>query len=185
MLGCETLQANREFDVAGANDVLDLEVGELRVEAELLDNTRVLAGRKLGVILALGTRNDHLSACENQGRRLRLPNAHDDGSETLIQVSEWTRESSDCARTNLWVVFGVTSMQSNRLQVEANLEVDCSDDVPLREAKSDQQTAQRVGLKAQQVYSTACTHCKVGVNPEPLCTTAGVAGVTPVPLFAV
>jgi hypothetical protein len=39
----QTLQTNWELDVAGANNVLDLEVRELCVEAELLNDTRVLA----------------------------------------------------------------------------------------------------------------------------------------------
>lgn len=37
----QTLQANGELDVARANDVLDLEVRELCVEAELLDDPRI------------------------------------------------------------------------------------------------------------------------------------------------
>jgi hypothetical protein len=43
MARCKTLQADRELDVARANDVLDLEVRELCVEAELLDDARILS----------------------------------------------------------------------------------------------------------------------------------------------
>ena len=41
----QPLQSNGELDVAGANDVLDLEFRELCVEAELLNNAGVFARR--------------------------------------------------------------------------------------------------------------------------------------------
>jgi len=54
----KTLQTDGELDVAGTNNVLDLEVGELGVESELLDDTSVLARSELGIILRLGTSNN-------------------------------------------------------------------------------------------------------------------------------
>lgn len=86
MLGSETLETDRELDVARADDVLDLEVGELGVEAELLDDASVLARRKLRVILRLCAGHDHLSAGKDERRGLGLANAHDDSSETLRVV---------------------------------------------------------------------------------------------------
>jgi len=83
MLRCQTLETNRKLDVAAADDVLDLEVGELRVEAELLDDTSVLARRELRVILALCTGHNHLAGGEDECSGLRLTNAHDDSRETL------------------------------------------------------------------------------------------------------
>lgn len=44
----EALEPDRELDVARADDVLDLELGELGVEAELLDDARVPVWRKAG-----------------------------------------------------------------------------------------------------------------------------------------
>lgn len=43
MARSKTFQTNGELDVAGPNDVLDLEVRELCVETELLDDTSILA----------------------------------------------------------------------------------------------------------------------------------------------
>ena len=43
MARSKTFQADRELDVAGADNVLDLEVRELCIEAELLDNARILS----------------------------------------------------------------------------------------------------------------------------------------------
>ena len=83
MAVCKTLQTNGELDVARADDVLNLELGKLRVESELLDDTRVLARCETGVVLGLCTSDDHLARGEDQGCRLGLTNAHDDGSETL------------------------------------------------------------------------------------------------------
>jgi len=43
MARSKTLQTNRELDVAGADNVLDLEICELGVEAEFLDDARILS----------------------------------------------------------------------------------------------------------------------------------------------
>lgn len=80
----ETLETNRELDVARTDDVLDLEVGELRVEAELLDDAGVFARRKLRIILGLGTGNHHLARSEDESRRLGLADTHNNSSETLL-----------------------------------------------------------------------------------------------------
>lgn len=79
----QALQTDGELDVARTDNVLDLEIRELGVETKLLDDTRVLPGRQLGVVLRLGTSDDHLSRSENQRSGFRFPNTHDHGSETL------------------------------------------------------------------------------------------------------
>lgn len=43
MAGRKTFQTNGELDVAGADNVLDLEVGELCIEPELLDDASILS----------------------------------------------------------------------------------------------------------------------------------------------
>lgn len=80
----ETLQTNGELDIARTDDVLDLEVGELGVETELLDDTGVLARSKLRVVLRLGTSHDHLAGSEDQSSSLGFTDTHDDGGETLL-----------------------------------------------------------------------------------------------------
>lgn len=83
----QTFETNRELDVTRPDNVLDLEVRELGVEAELLDDTGVLARSKLRVILRLGTGDDHLARRENQGRSLGLADTHNNGSETLSRLA--------------------------------------------------------------------------------------------------
>ncbi len=61
MLGRKPLQANGKLDVARANNILDLEVGELGTEAELLDDPSILARSKLGIVLRLCTSDNHLA----------------------------------------------------------------------------------------------------------------------------
>eukprot|EP00918_Siedleckia_nematoides_P097420 GHVU01213560.1.p1 GENE.GHVU01213560.1~~GHVU01213560.1.p1 ORF type:complete len:198 (-),score=25.86 GHVU01213560.1:233-826(-) len=78
----KAFKTDRELDVARSDDVLDLEVGELCVEAELLDDTGVLARGKLAVVFGFGTGDDHLARGEDQGSRLGLTDTHDDGGET-------------------------------------------------------------------------------------------------------
>jgi hypothetical protein len=48
----ETLQTDWETHITRPNNVLDLEVGEFRIEAELLDDASILARCKLAVIFA-------------------------------------------------------------------------------------------------------------------------------------
>jgi hypothetical protein len=79
----KAFKTDRELDVARSDDVLDLEVGELCVEAELLDDAGVLARGKLAVVLGLGTSDDHLAGGEDQGGGLGLTDTHDDGGKTL------------------------------------------------------------------------------------------------------
>lgn len=114
MAGGKTFQTNRELDVAGANDVLNLEVGELGVEAELLDDTSVLARSELRVVLRLGASDDHLARGEDQGGGLGLADTHNNSGETL------------------WVVLSITSVEGNGLQIESAVKVHRGDNVPLR-----------------------------------------------------
>lgn len=43
MPACKTLKTDGKLDVAGADNILDLEVGELGVETKLLDNSSIFA----------------------------------------------------------------------------------------------------------------------------------------------
>ena len=135
MARSQTLQADGELDVAGANNVLDLKVGKLCVEAELLDNASIFARRQLRVVFRLGASNDHLARGKDESRSLGLTNAHDDGGETLNHTSSAKVMNVRSTSLHLWVVLGITGMQSNRLQIEPAVKVDCSDNVPL-EARS-------------------------------------------------
>jgi hypothetical protein len=79
----QTFETNGEFDIAGAHDVLDLEIRKLGVEAQLLDDSGILAGSELRNILRLGAGHDHLARGEDQGGGFRLADTHDHGGETL------------------------------------------------------------------------------------------------------
>jgi len=79
----------------------------------------------------------------------------------------------------LWVVLRVTSMKSNRLEVQTTIEIDGGDDVPFKHVK----------LCCTEAFKAAGnTHCSVGTIPKGLFElAAGVAGVTPlasVPCFS-
>ena len=79
----QSLETDRELDITGTDNVLDLEVCELCREAQLLDDTSVLARGQLGVVLRLCSRNDHFTGGKDQSSRLRVTNSHDHSSETL------------------------------------------------------------------------------------------------------
>ena len=87
MFGCKTFETDGEFDVAGADDVLNLEVGEFGIEPKLLDDASVFARCKLRIIFRLCTRHHHLARGEDESCRLGVSNTHDDGSESLVRVS--------------------------------------------------------------------------------------------------
>ena len=140
MLGSKTLETDGELDVARTDDVLDLEVRELGVEAELLDDTSVLARGKLRVIFGLGTGDDHLAGREDQGGGLGFADTHDNRSKTLgvilfaavrqpwpdRQIVYGTPQSNPSS-----TYLGVSRMQGNRLEIKTAIEVDRRDDVPV------------------------------------------------------
>ena len=94
----QTLQTDGELDITGANDVLNLEIRELGVETKFLNDARVLAGSQLGVILRLGTSDDHLARGEDQSCRFGLPNAHNHGGKTLFRSAIHSIQTS-CSPT--------------------------------------------------------------------------------------
>ena len=57
MLGSKPFQSNGELDVAGAYDVLDFEVGEFRIEAQLLNDAGVLAAGQFRIIFGFRARD--------------------------------------------------------------------------------------------------------------------------------
>ena len=69
-----------DFDCEGhrarSQDVDDAEVPELDVEAELLEEPAVPAGRHLGLILAVGAGAGDLARGPHRGRRVRAPQFH-------------------------------------------------------------------------------------------------------------
>lgn len=109
----QSLQTDGELDVAGADDILDLEIGKLGVETKLLDNTRILARGQLGIILGLGTSDDHLAGGEDESGSLGFTDTHDHGSKTLRrEPSSATLYPDACAlRAMLGIIntFGLYS----------------------------------------------------------------------------
>mmetsp|Transcript_16899 Transcript_16899/g.34227 ORF Transcript_16899/g.34227 Transcript_16899/m.34227 type:complete len:248 (-) Transcript_16899:122-865(-) len=107
----ETLEADRELDIARADHVLDLPVGEARGEVELLDDASVSARPQSRVCLALRASHHHLAAFEDERRRLGFTDPHDHGSKPLR------------------VVLGIAGMHRDRLQIEVTREVARRDDI--------------------------------------------------------
>jgi hypothetical protein len=92
MARCQTFETNGELDVARADNVLDLEIGELGIEAEFLDDSRILAGCKLGIIFRLCASDNHLARGKDQSGRLGFTNSHDDSGETLRGLARMSRQ---------------------------------------------------------------------------------------------
>jgi hypothetical protein len=131
MLGRKTFEADGELDVARSDNVLDLEIGELGVEAELLDDAGVLARGKLRVILRLGASDNHLAAREDKCGGLRLTNTHDDSRETLRVVLSCGQTWPANARSKELVTYlSISSMKGDGLEIQTAIEIDRSHDVP-------------------------------------------------------
>jgi len=82
----KTFKTNGEFDIARPDDVLDLELSELSIEAKLLDNTSIFARGKARVVLGFGASNNHLARRKNKRGRFGLANTHNDSSKTLMDA---------------------------------------------------------------------------------------------------
>jgi hypothetical protein len=83
MATSQTFKTNWELDVARPDNVLNLEVRKLGIEAELLNNTGVFATRQSAIVFRFRASHNHLARSEDESGRLRFTNTHDDGSETL------------------------------------------------------------------------------------------------------
>lgn len=83
MLGGKTFKANREFDIARADNILNLEVSELGIKAQLLNDSSIFAACELRVVLGLGTSHDHLAGSKDECGGLWLTNSHYDSSKSL------------------------------------------------------------------------------------------------------
>jgi hypothetical protein len=79
MLQDQSFQSDIEFDIATSHHVLNFEIRELGVKAQLLDDTGVLPRGQLGFALAFGAGTHHFARAENQGGRSRLTDPHNDG----------------------------------------------------------------------------------------------------------
>jgi hypothetical protein len=122
-----------------SNNVLNLELAESSIKAQLLDDSSVLAAGQSRVVFALCTRHDHFPTGKDERSRFGLSDSHDDGGKTLQK--EKRREHLVCSvivlkidrsmqDMHLWIVLCISSMQRNRLQVKSYLEIDCGDDIP-------------------------------------------------------
>lgn len=129
----KALETDWELDVARPDNVLDLEVCELCVEAELLNDTSVLARGKLRIVFRLCASDHHLARSEDQCCSFWLSNTHDDGGKTLEVMFSIPYENMVWrSQQYLWVVFCVACMQRNRLEVQTAIEIDRGDDVSLQ-----------------------------------------------------
>lgn len=79
----QTLETDGKLHVTRADDVLEVELGELGVESEFLHDPRVLARSETRIVLRLHTRDDHLARHKDEGGRLWVTNTHDDGRKML------------------------------------------------------------------------------------------------------
>lgn len=137
-----------------ADNVLNLKVCKLGLEAELLDDSSILASGQPRVVFRFGARDDDLARSKDESGRFGFTNSHDDRSETLNKrfktvsakkssimgskcnsfslSAPFEREtacSSDRNKTNLWIVLGVACVKRDRLQIESTIQVDRADNV--------------------------------------------------------
>eukprot|EP00960_Hanusia_phi_P060127 764413-Hanusia_phi.AAC.5 len=111
------LQTNGEAHIARSNNVLDLELSELRAESELLNDASKLPRRQPCALLALRSCADHLSRGKNQRCCLGLSDSHD-----------------HCCKA-LGVVLGVSGLEGNGLQVQTAVQIHCGNDVSAHPSK--------------------------------------------------
>lgn len=61
----QPFKTDRKLDIARPDNVLDLEILELRIKAELLDDAGVFPCSQFRIILALCTRHHHFARSED------------------------------------------------------------------------------------------------------------------------
>ena len=158
MATSQTFKTNWEFDVARPDNVLDLEICKLGIEAELLNNTGVFATRQSAIVFRFRASHNHLARSEDQSGRLRFTNTHDDSSETLqgqVQLKKKKKKAGGASQY-LWVVLGIACMQSNRLEIKPAVKIDGCDNISLG-------MHFRTPLSSMRISGN--TYCKVGIMP--------------------
>lgn len=103
----ERFETDGKPDVHRRHHVLHGEIDEARREADFLDDPSVLAGSQMRLALATRPRHHHLARREDQRRRFRPPDSHYHRSEPL------------------WIIFGISCMQSYPLQIKFAIKIDC------------------------------------------------------------
>ncbi|KAB8339080.1 hypothetical protein FH972_022016 [Carpinus fangiana] len=127
----QAFETDGEADITRSDDILDLEVRELGIEAQFLYDTRILARRQLRIIFRFCASDNHLARCKDQSGCLWIANSHDNGRETLVRGQcEFRCKATALGSQYLWVVLGITSVQGNRLEIQAAIEIDGGDNVP-------------------------------------------------------
>lgn len=117
-----------------ADNILNLELGEFCIETKFLDDTHILAACKVGIILRLGTSDDHLAWGKVQSGCFCITDMHDDCHETLdakgkkhsIMLSQGKHTQ---AVTKHRIILCIMSMQCNHLEVQTTVKVDSRHDV--------------------------------------------------------
>jgi len=83
MTKSQTLQPNREFDIATPHDILNFELCKLGVKAQFLDDSGVFTRRKSRIVFGFRTGDDHFARGEDKGGGFWFSDTHDNGGETL------------------------------------------------------------------------------------------------------
>lgn len=83
MARSKTFKTDREFNITGADNILDLEIREPGIKAKLLNNTGIFARGQLKIIFRLSTSNNHLARCKNESSYLGLTDTYNDSGKTL------------------------------------------------------------------------------------------------------
>lgn len=80
----KTFKSNWEAHITRANNILNLEIGELARKAQLLNDTSIFTCSQLWIIFRLCSCHYHFARCKDQGSCFWFSNTHNDGGKTLI-----------------------------------------------------------------------------------------------------
>lgn len=123
----KTFKSNWEAHITRANNILNLEIGELARKAQLLNDTSIFTCCQLWIIFRLCSCHYHFARCKDQGSCFWFSNTHNDGGKTLI--IRWVyqcpiKKSSNDNCVYLWIVLGVACMERNCFKIQATIQVD-------------------------------------------------------------
>lgn len=80
--GSKTFKMNLEFNITGANNILDFKICKLNIKPELLDNT----SKFLRIIFKLNTSNNYFTRRENKSSCFRIMNMYNSSGITLYII---------------------------------------------------------------------------------------------------
>lgn len=101
----QSFESNGKSDIIGSDDIVNTEFSEFDGESEFLNGAGIFSSSGVALVGTFGTCADHFAGGKNEGCGFGVSNSHDQSSKSF------------------GIVFGVSSLKCDFLQIELTLQI--------------------------------------------------------------